>query len=91
MQVNTSFGASGTPDVPPARPNVRQPGPSGDEASFSSINNLKSALAQVPDVRADKVAQAKSLLEDPSYPNNAVLGRVAHALTRIMSPEPANE
>lgn len=88
MQVNTNFGASGTPDVPPARPAVRQAEPGADEAAFTNIVNLQNALGGASDVRPDKVAQARSLLSDPSYPSNAVLGRVADVLAGNINSAP---
>lgn len=47
---------------------------------MTSSNNLKHALEQTPTVRADKVAAAKALLADGSYPSDALLGKVADLL-----------
>lgn len=51
-----------------------------DNSSMTSSNNLKHALEQTPTVRADKVAAAKALLADGSYPSEAMLGKVADLL-----------
>lgn len=48
------------------------------EAQYmSAVYCAEQAAAQTPDVRADKVARAKELLADPSWPNAAVISGTA--------------
>jgi anti-sigma28 factor (negative regulator of flagellin synthesis) len=47
---------------------------------MTSSNKLNQELQQPPTVRDDKVAAAKALLADGSYPSDAVLGKVANLL-----------
>lgn len=41
---------------------------------------LTEALKAVPAVRAEKIAQAKALVADPSYPNDTTLRQVANVI-----------
>jgi hypothetical protein len=61
--------------TPAAQPPVAQ-----DKLDLGAAAKLNRALEQTPDVRADKVARAKALVADQSYPPKAVLGQVAEAL-----------
>jgi anti-sigma28 factor (negative regulator of flagellin synthesis) len=47
---------------------------------MTSSNKLNQELEQPPTVRAEKVAAAKALLADGSYPSDAMLGKVANLL-----------
>ncbi|MFP4329540.1 MAG: flagellar biosynthesis anti-sigma factor FlgM [Spirochaetaceae bacterium] len=64
-----------------ARPEQRQ---QSDSIQFSDEAKLRAELLQATetvkaaeDVRMDRVAEVKKKLEDPSYINDEVLGRVA--------------
>jgi hypothetical protein len=41
---------------------------------------LLAVLKQIPEVRADKVARARELLQDSSYPSDSVLTKVSDIL-----------
>lgn len=59
-----------------------------DDVDFAGSTGLARALEDIPAVRADKVAKAKALVTDPSYPNEAALSRVAGVLAdHINSPD----
>ena len=62
------------PSQPAARPSAT---PAADEVSFHGSANLQDRLKNIPDVRPEKVAYAKSLLSDSKYPPNDVLDRIA--------------
>ncbi|HZL42711.1 MAG TPA: hypothetical protein VFD66_05475 [Verrucomicrobiae bacterium] len=53
----------------------------------SKIPELQRALENVPVVRPEKVAAAKALVQDPSYPGEETLGKVAGLLAQHMKPE----
>jgi hypothetical protein len=48
---------------------------------------LDHALGQVPDIRTQEVARAKTLLADPAYPPPTVLREVAARLSRQLREE----
>jgi hypothetical protein len=52
----------------------------GDEVDLSGAACLEETVRNLPLVRPDKVAHAKALLEDPSYPNDATMEKVAGVL-----------
>ena len=41
---------------------------------------LAHALRQIPEVRVGKVAAARAMIQDPAYPSDGVLGKVAALL-----------
>lgn len=66
----------------------RQPSPQNTNpeqepaVDMSQSDDINRALDQAPAARADKVAQAKALLADGTYPSDADLGKVADLLAR---------
>ncbi len=64
--------------------------PEQSTVDFAASSQLLEKLQQLPDVRADKIAAAKALVNDPNYPSPAVLEKVADAISageRIQRPE----
>lgn len=51
-----------------------------DNVSLNSMDELKKSLNEAPAVRADKVAKAKALVADSSYPSDSTLSQVAGLL-----------
>ena len=51
-----------------------------DTTSFTATSSLEGQLLNVPAVRVDKVALAKSLLTNPNYPPTELLDRIAALL-----------
>ena len=45
---------------------------------------LDAALKATPEVRAEQVARAKALIQDPGYPSTKVVGEVAKLLTECI-------
>jgi hypothetical protein len=51
-----------------------------DQVALSTTDSLNRALAQTPDVRADKVAEAKKLVSDTSYPPTVIIRKISELL-----------
>jgi hypothetical protein len=62
-----------------------------DKADLTRLAELNRALENVPEVRAEKVALARALIQDPSYPDEAALGKVADVIAGHFGPGPAEE
>lgn len=67
---------------PSRRPRGQSPGLGQDELALGATETLGRALGTSPAARADKIAQAKALVADASYPSAAVLDHVAGLLAR---------
>ena len=52
------------------------------EVSLDSANALEQALQNVPEVRPEKVAQARQLVADAKYPSDQVMGGIAQLLSQ---------
>ena len=75
IEFNTSRIAKGDVGQPVARPDAAPV--STDTTSFTSTASLEAQLRDVPAVRVDKVALAKSLITNPNYPPQELLDRIA--------------
>ena len=62
-----------------------RPAPTAEAADFELTNRLNATLTNTPETRADKVARAKELLADPTYPSQEQLGGVADVLANEWS------
>jgi hypothetical protein len=67
-------GTQAPKPVTPANPPVEEP------ASFAGSAAVNSALGATPDSRAEVVARARTLVNDPSYPGNEILQQVSRLL-----------
>jgi len=56
-------------------------------AAFENSRALEAGLDQLPDVRADKVEEARKLIADPAYPPRETLRRIATLLAMEMERE----
>jgi len=63
--------------TPPLNPPT-QPAP----VDLAKTDALNAALKATPDVRADQVARAKTLIQDPGYPSDKVVDQVAGVLAK---------
>jgi hypothetical protein len=81
MRVNAHSEISGVVGSTPAR-KPQQSEPVRDQAIFSEVEKLQRSLAQVPEVRADKVALAKALIADKNYPSPEATQELADLLAR---------
>ena len=55
---------------------------SDKERKASAALTMKAAAGSWKEVRAEKVARARKLLQDPSYPSNKVLSSIARLMAR---------
>ena len=53
--------------------------------SSATLSVTKASAGSWKEVRPDKVARAKKLLQDPNYPSGKVLGSVARLMARHLS------
>lgn len=53
-----------------------------EKSSLTTAEGLNSALAQVPATRAEKVAQAKLLIEDAHYPPLELIQKISSLIAR---------
>ena len=60
---------------------AQEPRLGADKLSFTSAETLNRALEQTPVTRTEKVAQAKSLVEDVTYPPPELIRRLAVLLS----------
>jgi len=81
IEFNTSRIAKPTTGQPIARQDTTTPS-STDTTSFTAAASLEARLKDVPAARTDKVALAKSLISDPSYPSAGALDKVATLLSQ---------
>jgi hypothetical protein len=64
------------------RSRAGDPGIEQESLWVADAELLKRALKQVPEVRAERVEEAKILVANPSYPQESVLSGVAELLSR---------
>lgn len=64
---------------------------SSDSASFEGAAALERALADTPDVRADRVEHARQLISDGGYPPAQTVKRIASLLGKHLDPNQAEE
>lgn len=60
--------------------------PKEDNTRFTASARLTEVLENLPDTRADKIAAAKALVQNPSYPDESTLRKVANVLTDHLHP-----
>lgn len=86
MRVNANSELSGLNAIQTARSKAQKPGPEKDKLTLAGTQQLNQTLAKVPEVRSEKVAQARQLISDPSYPSEAQLGKIANLLADNIQP-----
>ena len=81
MRIQPNREASGTAPLASQRTKSPQAPTIGqDKLALNNSHQLESALRRSPDLRADKIAQAKSLVQDPAYPSADVIREVSKRL-----------
>jgi hypothetical protein len=86
MRINPNSKVPDPLNVPSAKP--KTPAEAGQNAGdFTASTQMTKSLEKLPLVRADKVAKAKELIQDPAYPNDVTLRKVANVLTDHIKPE----
>jgi hypothetical protein len=75
-------GSNSQPVAKPA-PAAAAAAPAGqDGVSLHNASALEQALNNVPDVRPEKVEQARQLVADTDYPSDKVMGGIAQLLSQ---------
>ncbi|GDY21326.1 hypothetical protein LBMAG56_26720 [Verrucomicrobiota bacterium] len=90
MQINTNYHFSPVEGVNAVRPVAAKsavgPAPATEDvASFPNATALNQALAQTPDIRADKVARAKELVKQSDYPPAEMVKKIGELLAGHLS------
>ena len=80
MRISGNSEPSGAAEVKSAKVQPRQVGPANDALALSGSEELSQTLKQIPVVRAEQVARAKELVNDPSYPSDSMLDKVSGLL-----------
>ena len=81
MRVHPNSESAGLNGIPKTeRTAARATRPQQDELVLTTADKLNQTLKQTPSVRAEKVARAKALIADSSYPPKAVIDQVAAVL-----------
>ena len=75
IDFNPSRAPKADPSQTVARPDAAAP--ATDETSFQETSALQDKLNNLPTVRPEQVARAKSLLQDSSYPPDDIMDRIA--------------
>jgi hypothetical protein len=79
MRIDGNGDTKIVPLVQPAKASSK-PAIEAESPQLTGSARLLSSLKALPDMRAEKVAQAKALVQDPSYPSDEALGKVADTL-----------
>jgi hypothetical protein len=87
MRVNANSESLRVADLETTRTKAEPAGQENDTVALSDSAKLTRALKQLPEVRAEKVTRAKVLVQDPSYPSEAILRKVSGILADHINPE----
>jgi len=79
MRVNSNSEASAE-SATPGRTTAPEPRLGQDKLAFTKTESLNRSLEQTPEVRADKVAEAKALILDVSYPPAVIIRQISALL-----------
>jgi len=76
------FNPSSVPDPLANQPVARRSEASSvpDQNALANVDALKKSLTDLPLVRPDKVANARSLANNPHYPPGELLDRIANLM-----------
>ena len=61
-------------------PAAREPRLEEDKVALATSDTLNQALEETPETRADKVAEAKGLLQNGSYPPAVIIQKISALL-----------
>lgn len=84
MRVNSNSEASAV-SATPGRTTAPEPRLGQDKLAFTTTESLNRSLEQTPAVRADKVAEAKALIQDVSYPPEVIIRQISTLLATKLS------
>ena len=86
MRVNLNSEASAV-SATPGRTTAPEPRLGQDKLAFTKTESLNRSLEQSPEVRADKVAEAKALILDVSYPPAVIIRQISALLATKLDPQ----
>ena len=79
MEINLNPGR--VPDPPAAQPAARKgAAPAANSGTFEQSQALERNLKNTSDIRPDKIAQVRAVLNDVQYPPDALLDGIANLL-----------
>ena len=79
MRVNPNSEASAA-SATPGRTTAPAPRLGQDKLALTATESLNRSLEQAPAVRADKVAEARALIQDGSYPPAVIIRKISALL-----------
>jgi anti-sigma28 factor (negative regulator of flagellin synthesis) len=79
MRVNPNSETSAV-SATPGRTAAPEPRLGQDQLAATATESLNRSLQQTPEVRADKVAEAKALIQDGSYPPAVIIRKISALL-----------
>jgi hypothetical protein len=79
MRVNLNSEASAVPSTPGTTV-APEPRLGQDKVALTATESLNRSLEQTPEVRAEKVAEAKALIQDGSYPPEVIIRKISALL-----------
>ena len=79
MRVNSNSQASAVPATS-ARTVDQQPRLEQDKVALNTTESINTALQQTPEVRSEKVAEARALIQTGSYPPEAIIRKLSALL-----------
>ena len=79
MRVNPNSETSAV-SATPGRTAAPEPCLGQDQLAATATESLNRSLEQTPEVRADKVAEAKALIQDGSYPPAVIIRKISALL-----------
>lgn len=87
IRLNTNIDFTGRVSQPPAKASRTIDSGSATQP-FEDSHSLESRLNSVPDVRADKVDDARRMVGDPAYPPRDTIKRLAALLAMDQTDNP---
>ena len=90
MRVNPNSNTSSVEGVP-TRTTAQAPRLGQDNLAPTSTDRLDIRLVQTPDVRAEKVAEARKLVLDASYPPDELIDKLSALLATHINPKNNSE
>ena len=79
MRVNSNSEAAAV-SATPGRTTAPEPRLGQDQLALTATESLNRSLEQTPVVRADKVAEAKALIQDGTYPPEVMIRKISALL-----------
>ena len=86
MRVNSNSDASAV-SATPGRTTAPEPRLGQDKLAFTTTESLNRSFEQTPEVRPEKVAEAKALIQDGSYPPAVMIRKISALLAIKLDPE----